>query len=452
MAQRFPLLKDIKVTIDEAEDPLGQRAALETLLDTLEAVPAPACVAVYGSWGAGKTTLIHSAMKRWRRDHGPAVWFDPWEYERQDDLLTPFLYTVVRELELDLGNPKVKNLVVGILKTLVSLLGRVWLASATAGASEVVRGALAPLVSAKAEEFGQHFDTWQAYQDEVRETKARFAELMALGLEKHGPGTRVAIFLDDLDRCLPERVVHLIEGIKLLLASDDKNPAVFVFALDRQIVGEAIRQRYPDSTLYTGENYLEKIFDLSLEVPPVPQEGLRKVVLSYFGDGDWITQVAAAFDSSGTSQGFALVAEVLGQPVFANPRVIKRVLNRLNLLLADDAWRSKVALVRDADCYRRFLAWVAGAERYRTFRHYYLETSDTELIALARGLQNQEGALPASVRRVLETPGFFAYANLLFGSANDGTLHERIIQHRVRSGSGLTRIRDFDDLLRSAGL
>lgn len=469
------LLKDLPFNAQPG-DPLGQDPAIRTLVNTLQRIPTPACIALYGSWGAGKSTVLHSAAKRWKNDKlGPVVWFDPWEYERQDDLLTPFLFHIVDQLGLSGARlERAKALAGSILKVLVSLTARVGLAYATAGISEVAKAAAAPFDKFKPEDFAQYFTEHKEYQDAVKSTKLRFAELVALGIEEFratnqelpsGSDPRVAIYIDDVDRCLPDNVVALIEGIKLLLAGDGVTPqlvadeskkasnkAVFVFALDRQIVGEAIRARYPNSTLYTGENYLEKIFDVSLEVPPARADGIKQLITDCLQDGDRLNRLTKPFES--TENGLELLVGVLSQPVFANPRVIKRVLNRLDLLFADDERRSKVAGIRDAKLAKRFVAWAAGAERFRTFRHFYFAATQVEIAAMGRAIlgMGEEAGLTPAVSQLLDTPGFWNYSILLWGLLDSLYLEDFEKQRELSPDGALKTLRDFDDLLRSAGL
>ncbi len=458
---KLTLLKDDpeRAALMGGNDLLGQDAAVDTLMTSIESLPAPACIALYGSWGSGKSTLMYKAKKRWT--DGPdgeqkrrSIWFDPWEYERSGDLLTPLLYALVEEVRGDgrLDADAVKDLLVGAAKVLLALSVRLGVAAASGGLVNLPADSISFLKDLKPEKLAELFDERAKLHDEVKHVKARFKELVDKTLQgRSGP---LVFFLDDLDRCLPDSTVTLIEAVKLLLCGDTGCKAVFVFALDRQIVGEAIRHRYPGSASYTGENYLEKIFDLSLEVPPIREDDIEAFIQSVFAQTtepmEWMNE---AFGAKGMT-GLANIRDVLAQPFFANPRVIQRTLNRMALLLQDEKRRRVLGAVADWECLNRFIAWTAGTERFREFRHFFFTTTDIERATLHAAMCQAEGkaTLPSrptqnELASIATQPGFRGYYDFLI-VANQATRYEE----QLPPTGGLKTLRDFDDLLRSAGL
>lgn len=49
------------------------------------------------------------------------------------------------------------------------------------------------------------------------------------------------VFIDDLDRCLPDRAVEVLEAIKLFL---DVEGCVFFIAVDRDVIERVVRVQY----------------------------------------------------------------------------------------------------------------------------------------------------------------------------------------------------------------
>jgi hypothetical protein len=89
-------------------------------------------------------------------------------------------------------------------------------------------------------------------------------------------GRRIVVFVDDLDRCLPERALDVLESMKLFF---DLDGFVFVVGLDREIVQEVVETKYrrretadggTGGVRFSGEEYVKKIFQLPIPLAPVP--------------------------------------------------------------------------------------------------------------------------------------------------------------------------------------
>ncbi|MEZ4434233.1 MAG: P-loop NTPase fold protein [bacterium] len=467
------MLKDEVVELDFAKgesDLLGQFAAVDTLLSTVEGLPPPACVALYGAWGSGKTTVMHNAMRRCSERLWIPVWFAPWEYDRQPDLLQPLLRALLLEVRKRKGEDPdrwkaFKKQATAAFTALAGLSIRVGfrtLLNATLGPV----GEQAPVTARDMSAFDveRWLDGDDEPPDEVAAVKQRFKALVdaALALaSKDGVApddARVVFFLDDLDRCLPDQVVELIEGVKLLLCGATGCRAVFVFALDRQIVGEAIRHRFPGSTLYTGENYLEKIFDFSLEAPPVPLAGSAADEVSPGSLQRFVEQVARGLPRTldaicqpfgGTSQ----LYRALALPAFANPRVIKRTLNRLHLLTSVESRQAALAEMGDHETYHRYFVWVAGAERFRQFRHFIRRASRGELDALLSMTRDEpRGWRSPEIEQLAAAPGFRDYIRSLGLRTPNPAVPEMEAWSSYDPKRHKHTLRWLDDSMRSAGV
>jgi hypothetical protein len=83
----------------------------------------------------------------------------------------------------------------------------------------------------------------------------------------------MTIFIDDLDRCRPEYVVELLEGIQTLFMDE---AVTYVVAADRAWLCQSFATAYGDFEKTVGEPgrplgflFLEKTFQISLEIPPM---------------------------------------------------------------------------------------------------------------------------------------------------------------------------------------
>jgi Arc/MetJ-type ribon-helix-helix transcriptional regulator len=92
----------------------------------------------------------------------------------------------------------------------------------------------------------------------------------------HSTGHPIAVFIDDLDRCKPDYVVELLEGIQTLFGDDS---VTYVVAADRTWLCESFASMYGDFREIIGDCgrplgflFLEKTFQVSMEIPPMSSD------------------------------------------------------------------------------------------------------------------------------------------------------------------------------------
>jgi len=61
---------------------------------------------LYGNWGSGKTTLIHSIEKQINKDFYKPVIFNAWRYEKDENLAYSLFDFLLDELKVDDDNKK----------------------------------------------------------------------------------------------------------------------------------------------------------------------------------------------------------------------------------------------------------------------------------------------------------------------------------------------------------
>ncbi len=103
---------------------------------------------------------------------------------------------------------------------------------------------------------------------------------------------RVVLYVDDLDRCPPRRVVEVLQAVHLLLSFP---VFVVVLAVDPRWLAQSLASEYRD--LLTGNaasrdghatanDYLEKIFQIPFRVAPLDVEARARFVGGLLGDVD----------------------------------------------------------------------------------------------------------------------------------------------------------------------
>lgn len=239
-------------------------------------------VAIYGDWGSGKTTMMKCLQRAVEQEKGTTIWFEPWRFENEPNLMAPLLSEMVAVTSSRLKEQAMKDAAV---KTGKKLFGRIAKATFRTGAGMAAR--MAGIDAKELERIGSDFaefytesgDEFTSSPSETAAFRDDFSALIRLAGMKPARKTlgdqtaMVCIFIDDLDRCAPVQVVRLLEAIKVFLWT----PGVtFFLALDQEQILNALletrakarverdmtqAERYKESTAY-----LEKFFLYSMDV------------------------------------------------------------------------------------------------------------------------------------------------------------------------------------------
>lgn len=116
----------------------------------------------------------------------------------------------------------------------------------------------------------------------VRQFRQDFKELL-----DEAKIQKLIILIDDLDRCLPDRIIDNLEAIKLFLNVEN---TAFVIGADPRIVRDAIRHRYKEliSRDENSENgrvvidYLEKLIQIPYTLPKLSDSEVETYITLLF--------------------------------------------------------------------------------------------------------------------------------------------------------------------------
>ncbi len=289
------------------------RLAASTDTDT------PVTVGISGPWGAGKTTLLRRTKSLLDDGDGQqlfandsdqekfreckTVWFDAWKYDDEDGLLVALVRVILNAMRDD-----------GLLNKFKAAWenpeeDEVDFVSMFINAFQFTFGGLSFQLDPQAHTTESPFKGKAAFFDHFDEA---FESLLNTWVGDEGA---LVVFIDDLDRCLPEKVVQVLEAVKLFL---DKPGCVFMLGADLRQVQKAVLVHYEDTELMNlteARDYLEKIIQLRFEIPPVQKNKMQAlldekgVLVADWGES-WRTLITGA--------------EV-------NPRKVKTFVNDLNL-------------------------------------------------------------------------------------------------------------------------
>jgi hypothetical protein len=230
-------------------DFLAAKAIAATVTDAvLDNVLDPLSLGLSGPWGSGKSTVLELveadlAERSTSECKVVVVRTDPWRYDPAVGAKESIIADVLEALEAELERvtPKVKTEVKSALRRLAKRVDwskAIQLAARSGLALQLPRlEDLTDLIKEPADSDNDEADLPRG----LAGFREEFGKLMADKELVHV--RRVAVLVDDLDRCLPRTVVESLEAIRLFLSVPKM---AFVIAADEERVSDAIKSELPE--------------------------------------------------------------------------------------------------------------------------------------------------------------------------------------------------------------
>ena len=226
----------------------------------------PFSLSVNGSWGSGKTTLMKVIEARLKEDKFPTLWFNPWEYERTDDPTFGFL---IELSNLARRNDTLKD--AGIFGLTLLLAGADFTGRLLTNNALNLKN-----IGEIQEKVASAFEDRYEKEDPVDIIKNDFRNL-TMALAKKHDGKPVIVFLDDLDRCLPDKALNLLESLKNLFIVKGAK-VIFISGIDTQVAKQFIIKRYEGIESEFAHNYFKKIFNFTINLPVLTEASFKKLI------------------------------------------------------------------------------------------------------------------------------------------------------------------------------
>jgi tetratricopeptide (TPR) repeat protein len=286
-----------------AEDALGFKAWARMLEEIICSSKTPITIGVYGEWGTGKTSLMRMTEDLLKeKNEVKTVWFDAWKFDKTHDLRVALIDTVLRTMERDKSIDKSLKQQIGELLRRVNWLGLgKMVLSSFLPLFQSVSQAKEPFLGSPEDVSGKTLELIGDFEDEFRNLAGEYTS-------KNG---RLVVFVDDLDRCIPEKAVDVLEAIKLFLNVEG---SVFIIGADKKAIEEGVLQKYGMQSENWGRDYLDKIIQIPIILPP-----LRKEIIT--------EQFILGLEISDEIRKYVDIIAEVGD----NPRTIKRLLNRFEI-------------------------------------------------------------------------------------------------------------------------
>ncbi len=323
------------------DDALDFTPYVQALADIIMTGSTPLTIGVFGTWGSGKTSLMRMVKEQVENAGAVAGWFDAWKYDKEETLWRAFLLSVLTAVrdstqsgqpteDLDYLETMLYRAIDlekagGVTIDLAKLGGKLAQGAVQVGLSFIPGGAALGKIIEELQKAGtanlteNALDAIQRERSKIHIEQVRFLEqfqdkFRAL-VQQHVMNNdgRLVIFVDDLDRCLPEKAIEVLEAIKLFV---DAPGCIFVLGLDQEVIARGVEIRYHEffkndhKNPIDGAKYIEKIIQLPFQIPPVERTDMQDFVGGL--SGDWP---------------HADCPKVFAEGLGDNPRQIKRTVN-----------------------------------------------------------------------------------------------------------------------------
>jgi hypothetical protein len=245
-------------------DMLKLQESVRNVATLIQQVETPFTLGVYGAWGSGKTSFMKmlEAVLKGGSSNCHTYWFEAWKYENELTLMLPLL----SEMYDKLTDRKLKD-----------SLKKIGIVSAVSLADLALKGLTSNAINSKEivknfrmyeKEMGEIYKYWKSA---TKENVKGFEAIVEAYTSGKGP---LVVFIDDLDRCMPDMVVKMLESIKHFFAV---KRCIFVIGVDKGVLSKAINAKYGD--LIDGNEYLEKIVNLAYELPLEVDKNIKDFIL-----------------------------------------------------------------------------------------------------------------------------------------------------------------------------
>lgn len=251
----------------------------------------PSTIGLYGDWGSGKSSLMKLALKKIEENNPQSrkekdttkslcIEFNGWLFEGYEDTKSSLCGTILDALAdekrfsqevTDYANELIKKIdfkkilgkgikygldffLTGGVGTLTDLTLSSILSSIKANASD--------LQAKDIEEILDKLKKDEKARTEIKNFRKDFQVLL-----KKSKVENVVVFIDELDRCLPNTVLEVFEAMRLFLFVEGMS---FVIGADERLIQYAIRSKYkevPGNNLDIGKEYLEKVIQYPITIP-----------------------------------------------------------------------------------------------------------------------------------------------------------------------------------------
>ncbi len=259
------IIQDIPL-YDPTDDKFGREPIVDLIVGSINQVVSekhPCMVyGIYGKWGEGKTSLMNFVKKKLtaqgRTDGIVINEFNPWLVNNDEALLQEFFKTIMTDTD---------DLVRAAFKKYGSL---------AIFASKTIVNAAAPGVgSALAKGIEWAKEALEDSSDSLSELKKKASEAIVKS------GKHLIVMIDDVDR-LDKEELHTV--MRLIRQVADFDNCIYIISMDVDMVAKSIADYHGNGTLQDGRKFIDKIVQVPITLPKVPQCDMFRLVRDSLAD------------------------------------------------------------------------------------------------------------------------------------------------------------------------
>lgn len=369
----------------------------------------PSTIGLYGDWGSGKSSLMKLAQKKIEEKNPKnekkkdtvktlCIEFNGWLFEGYEDTKTSLCGAILDALA---DEKRFSKKVTDYAKELIEkidfnkILGKgikygldFFLTGGIGALTDLSLSSLLSAIKANASEV-QAKDIEETLsklkkndktRTEIKNFRNEFKELL-----KKSKVENVVVFIDELDRCLPDTVLEVFEAMRLFLFVEGMS---FVIGADERLIQYSIKSKYkevPGNNLDIGKEYLEKVIQYPLYIPQLTRAEVNQylaclLLRQTLIDDEKFKEILGIIYTLAPNQDFSMeqisekapditeickkdmalarqISSVLAPSINGNPRQCKRFLNTLYM-------RLELAKARNVTLDKNILAKLMLAEYF----------------------------------------------------------------------------------------
>lgn len=368
----------------------------------------PSTIGLYGDWGSGKSSLMKLAQKKIEEKNTEigdekdsiktlCIEFNGWLFEGYEDTKTPLCGVILDALA---DEKRFSKEITDYAKTLIKkidfnkILGKgikygldFFLTGGIGALTDLTLSSVLSTIKTNVsevqakdlEEILNKFKKDDKTRTEIKNFREEFKQLLQKSNVEN-----VVVFIDELDRCLPDTVLEVFEAMRLFLFVEGMS---FVIGADERLIQYSIKSKYkevPGNNLDIGKEYLEKVIQYPLYIPQLTRAEVNQylacLLLRETLTENQFKEILSIIYTLAPNQDFSMeqisdkapdiaesckkdmalarqISSVLAPSINGNPRQCKRFLNTLYM-------RLKLAKARNVALDKNILAKLMLAEYF----------------------------------------------------------------------------------------